>query len=237
MRIKCKNALSHHFSVIIAANRFTSALYVLCICLQIHVLQRISAMQPIIAELYGNLEHLHLAFVLRSTINVLCSTNVCVFCIRKGALSITFSNPFPGPSWFVLLGLYGSCPCVSIVPSLGFSMAPFLGSPWLLILGLYGSCSWVSMDPSLGSLWLLPLGLYCSFSWVSMDPPLGSLWLLLSGLYMAHALGSLWLLLLVLYGSCSWVSMVSYEILLSAEGICLREPCASLAQVVCKHTQ
>ena len=101
MRIKCKNAIWPHFSAIIAANRFTSALYVLCICLQIHVLQRISAMQPIIAQRYANLEHLHLAFVLRSnclhmlcficdasiqhrllsTIRVLCSANVWVLCI------------------------------------------------------------------------------------------------------------------------------------------------------------
>ena len=117
--------------VIIAANRFTSALYVLCIRQQIHVLQRISAMQPIIVQLYGNLENLHLVFVLRSTISVCCSTNVCVFCIRNQLLSITFSNPFSGPSWFVLLGLYGCCPWVSIAPS--------LGSLWLLFLGVHGS--------------------------------------------------------------------------------------------------
>ena len=90
MRIKCKYAISEGFSTIVAANWFTTAVDALHICLQIHVLQRISAMQPIVAQRNGHLEDLRLAFVLcflcdertwvrlLNTVRVLCKRNACV---------------------------------------------------------------------------------------------------------------------------------------------------------------
>ena len=64
MRIKRKYEISEHFITIVAANRFTTALNVFHICLQIHVLQRISAMQPIVAQGNCHLEDLRLALFL-----------------------------------------------------------------------------------------------------------------------------------------------------------------------------
>ena len=64
MWIKCKDAISKHFGTIVAANWFRTAFDVFRICLQIHALQCIPAMQPIAAQGNGNLEDLRLAFVL-----------------------------------------------------------------------------------------------------------------------------------------------------------------------------